>query len=390
MILVVSICLLVLAVLGHGYFWTDAVNQLHAWSGPRKLIDLLTLCCFLAFLILPLAVLMQWGDVRSFREAQSSVSYEWVHFYFLFCSGWGVFSLIVNGWRWYVTDNPRTLLDHQRENVTDLRRQRDLLMREGLPQFLAKVPGNETLQLMVDRKRIAIPRLNARHQGLRIAHISELHMTGRIGLKWYQTVAEQVNQLQADVIMITGDIVEKEACWPWLAETLGTLRAEQGVFFVLGNHDFYIDTNQTKKLLGDQGLTCLSERWMEVDWKGASVILGGNERPWSPRAADLSSAPDCDDQQLPLKVLLLHSPDQFTWACSHDADLVLAGHTHGGQLRFPLLGPIMSPSRHGTRYACGVFRRGNTVMHVSRGIAGKTPLRWNCPPEIALLELVRA
>jgi predicted MPP superfamily phosphohydrolase len=71
-------------------------------------------------------------------------------------------------------------------------------------------------------------------------------------------------------------------------------------------------------------------------------------------------------------------------------DLALAGHTHGGQVQLPILGVVASPSLHGTRYACGVFRRGNTVMHVSRGLGGETPFRWRCPPEIALLELTAA
>jgi predicted MPP superfamily phosphohydrolase len=69
-------------------------------------------------------------------------------------------------------------------------------------------------------------------------------------------------------------------------------------------------------------------------------------------------------------------------------DLALAGHTHGGQVQFPVLGVIGSPSLHGTRYACGVFCRGETVLHVTRGLSGQTPLRWRCPPEVALLELV--
>ena len=72
-----------------------------------------------------------------------------------------------------------------------------------------------------------------------------------------------------------------------------------------------------------------------------------------------------------------------------DADLALAGHTHGGQIQLPILGPIMSPSLHGSRYACGVFRRCDTVLHVGRGVSGETPLRWRCPPEIALLELTQ-
>jgi predicted MPP superfamily phosphohydrolase len=141
-------------------------------------------------------------------------------------------------------------------------------------------------------------------------------------------------------------------------------------------------------LLQEQGLTCLSGRWLETEWNGAPVLLVGNERPWGEQVAELDALPSSSASQLPLKLMLLHTPDQFTWACDLGADLALAGHTHGGQIRFPLLGPIVCPSRYGTRYACGVFRRGRTVMHVTRGIAGKTPLRLNCPPEIALLELV--
>ena len=66
---------------------------------------------------------------------------------------------------------------------------------------------------------------------------------------------------------------------------------------------------------------------------------------------------------------------------------MLAGHNHGGQVRLPLVGAILAPSLSGTRYACGTFRRGNTVLHVSRGTGSLTPFRWNCPPEIALLVL---
>ena len=117
------------------------------------------------------------------------------------------------------------------------------------------------------------------------------------------------------------------------------------------------------------------------------MILAGNERPWVKNVGNLSDAPRRRADHLPLRLLFLHTPDQFHWARAHDADLVLAGHTHGGQICFPLLGAVACPSLHGTRYAGGVFRRGNSVMHVTRGLSGRTPLRWLCPPEIALLEL---
>jgi predicted MPP superfamily phosphohydrolase len=84
---------------------------------------------------------------------------------------------------------------------------------------------------------------------------------------------------------------------------------------------------------------------------------------------------------------LSHSPDQIHWAREHRFDLMLAGHTHGGQIRIPGLGTVIAPSKYGAKYASGAFYVPPTVLHVSRGVAGLTPVRWNCPPEIAKLVL---
>jgi hypothetical protein len=88
-----------------------------------------------------------------------------------------------------------------------------------------------------------------------------------------------------------------------------------------------------------------------------------------------------------LRVLLSHSPDQFPFAVQSGYDLMLAGHTHGGQIRLPGIGALIAPSWYGWRYAGGTYDLGSTIMHVSRGISGKQSIRWRCPPEIALLVL---
>ncbi len=85
---------------------------------------------------------------------------------------------------------------------------------------------------------------------------------------------------------------------------------------------------------------------------------------------------------------MMHTPDQFPWARELGMDLSLAGHTHGGQVRVPGLGPLVAPSWYGSRFASGVFRLPPTVMHVSRGLAGVQPVRWRCVPEISLLRIV--
>ena len=88
-------------------------------------------------------------------------------------------------------------------------------------------------------------------------------------------------------------------------------------------------------------------------------------------------------------IALTHSPDQFRWAQQQQVDLLLAGHMHGGQICFPVIGPIVAPSRHGVAYSSGCFQQGVTTMHVSRGAGGLAPLRWNCRPEITQLEIRR-
>ena len=117
----------------------------------------------------------------------------------------------------------------------------------------------------------------------------------------------------------------------------------------------------------------------------AVVILAGNELPWFVPAADLRDCPPRAAPSGPPRIGLAHTPDQLDWACANEFDLLLAGHTHGGQICLPLVGPLFVPSIVGVRYAAGVFGRGPTVLHVTRGVSGELPVRWNCPPEIVRL-----
>jgi predicted MPP superfamily phosphohydrolase len=119
-------------------------------------------------------------------------------------------------------------------------------------------------------------------------------------------------------------------------------------------------------------------------------LLAGNELPWHkapPAESELTGSPAADNV---LSILLSHSPDQYFWAQREGYKLMLAGHVHGGQIRPPLVGPLLSPSRYGVRYAGGIFYQRPTLLHVTRGISGMIPLRFNCPPEVAKLVLQHA
>lgn len=380
---------LALAALGHGFLWTGVVNRLHGSGWRRRLVSALSGICIGAFVVLP--ALVAWNEWR--RETPTFNPFaglRWSAGYLAVCAAIGACSLVVKPW----IESRRYDRSVLRKWTADRRDVRQALGQTPLESFrarlLGRLPGNEALMLSVDRKLLAIPRLPAELAGLSIAHLSDLHMTGDLGRDFYAYLVRQVNDLRPDVIAITGDVIESDACRSWLQSTLGQLCAPLGVYFILGNHDAFIDERRTRTTLSDAGLTCLSGRALRADWNGASVTLLGNELPWMPPAANLTELPARRLDGSEFRFALCHTPDQFAWCRRADVDLALAGHTHGGQVQLPILGAIASPSLHGTRYACGVFRRGSTVLHVTRGISGERPLRWRCPPELALLELCPA
>ena len=255
---------------------------------------------------------------------------------------------------------------------------------------MGRLPFNEVLKICVQEKQVAIPRLLESRDPLRIVHLSDLHMSGRIERAYFERAVEEVNACEPDLVAITGDIVEREQCVDWIPATLGRLRAKGPVYYVLGNHDLHVNVKRLHTALADAGLVHLGGECRELTVRGTPLVVAGNELPWFKPAADLRNCPAHDSTGLPLRIVLAHSPDQFDWAQANGVDLMLAGHLHGGQVRLPILGPIFAPSRYGVRYSAGVFTAGKTVMHVSRGTGSLTPLRYNCPPEITVLTLCAA
>ena len=185
---------------------------------------------------------------------------------------------------------------------------------------------------------------------------------------------------------VTGDLVDKPQCLPWITEVLGRLRSRYGSYCVLGNHDLRIhDLTRFRETLprracttwAADGRNCAStaSRWF---WPGTNC-RGSLPRPTCGRRRVRSAGTAAADPAGPFA-----GRDRL--ARRHDVDLMLAGHTHGGQIRLPLIGPIVVPVYYGVRYASGVFRR-PTLMHVSRGLSGEQALRLNCRPELTKLVL---
>lgn len=384
-----DLLLTALALIGHLALFLACFNRLHAIGmhrQPRRWLEL-ALVLFAAGAIVWYG--WQWlAGTSPFAGWHSGT--PWLPTYANFCLV--AAAATVPCWLWpkLVARVPAHLVDCKAQRV-DVAATAGPIPLSGQARVLSLFPGNEFLQLEVNRKTLRLEQLPSALDGLTITHLSDLHFTGDIGQAYFDYVIDQVNGLQSDVIIISGDIIESVDCEPWLSETLGRLHAPLGKYFVLGNHDKRMpDVPLVRELLTATGLHDLGGRGLFADWRGCSVLLAGNERPWFPAVPDdvLLQAIKASDGK-PFQLLVSHSPDQFRWARRHGFDLMLAGHNHGGQMRFPVLGPLVSPSLYGTRYSGGVYFEPPTLLHVSRGISGEHPIRWHCLPELTQLKLTR-
>lgn len=280
--------------------------------------------------------------------------------------------------------------------------------------WLAKAPLNQMLELAVEKIELPVVGLPQRLDGYRIAQLSDLHFTGDLAAAWTAQAVERANAFGPDLMALTGDIIDAPHCLRWLDEALGHAEARDGCYFILGNHDVRRVLPQSVR---DE---IVRLGWVDVGGRGLPVALSGrvggggeavgrgddrvvkvpavifgNEAPWhAPPVVDVVSAggasfgePARGSGLGPFRLLLSHSPDQIGWARRNGMRLMLAGHTHGGQGRLPLIGPVLSPSLHGTRYASGDFYEPPTTMHVSRGLGASRLVRIGCRPELSLLTL---
>ncbi len=249
----------------------------------------------------------------------------------------------------------------------------------------AQLPGNEICTVELVERTLQLARAPRAWDGLSILHLSDLHLCGIPDRHYYRVVMQTCAAWDPDIVVITGDIVDSVRHQSWIVPALGWLRWKVAAFAILGNHDYWYDPPFIRRRLTRLGFTYLGNSWQQVDVRGEPMVVVGHEGPWLKPEPDLSGCP-----QGLFRLLLSHTPDNIPWARRNDVDLMLSGHVHGGQIRFPILGSLLVPSRFGRRYDCGTFEEGPTFLHVSRGLSGEHPVRYGCRPEATLIRLVTA
>lgn len=381
------ISLLIPSLAGHVALWTWLYNRLHASSVPSAVVQKLEKFIVLAVIGTMALFSYLWLTSPPGPAAGGSLA-SWlgpiwvaacclmlVHVVFMWTRG-----------KWRSTDQGR-LIDNETEVLDVVATLGYSPVGDRKTRWQSRIPGNQILEVHMQHKTLVMPGLPPALDGIRIAHVTDLHMTGQLQRPFFDAAIEQTNRWQADVVAITGDLVDKPPCIEWIPETLGRLSSRWGVFALLGNHDQRLaDVALLRRTLTDCGIVDLGGRCVVHEFDGTPLLLAGNECPWFPPAPSIPAF----DGERPFSILLSHSPDPLPWARRQQFDLMLAGHTHGGQIRFPWIGPVVCPSRFGVRYASGVFHEPPVLLHVSRGLSGVHTLRFNCPPEITLLELRRS
>lgn len=225
--------------------------------------------------------------------------------------------------------------------------------------------------------------------GLCIAHLSDLHLQ-RFDDVERQTI-EAVRKADPDLICFTGDFIDDRKHLQFLVPYLMELCRGKRAYGVLGNHDHseQVDTEWLRRELGRVGVRLLMNEAVEERVRGVRVAVAGVDDPHTGRA-DVARALGRAPERRGFTLLLAHSPDVLLDAEAAKADLVLCGHTHGGQVCLPLIGPLQTNTRLGRRAAQGEGVIDGARYYVSRGLGTSAlRLRLFCRPELAVLTLRR-
>ena len=250
---------------------------------------------------------------------------------------------------------------------------------------LAYMAWIEPARPRLEHRTLFLLSLPAELDGLRIGQITDAHLGMPFSTRNLCWAVAQLQRERPEVVVLTGDFVSRAAAIAGLTAGLEGVRAPLGVYAVPGNHDYREGLTAIRQALAELNIPLLINAQRRLCWQGTELWLVGLDD-------GCEGEPDLERALVGVPpgactVLLAHAPDVADVAAAHGVNVQLSGHTHGGHLRLPLLGPLALPPG-GWRYAMGHYQVGALQLYVSRGLGG-TPVRLGCRPEVTILTLRR-
>jgi predicted MPP superfamily phosphohydrolase len=254
--------------------------------------------------------------------------------------------------------------------------------------------------LQLKRVQIPLKRLPSSLDGFKIVYLSDFHLYPHTRIEFIQEAVDMAKGLNPDLVALGGDFVTAQRnLTPGevpeifeLAPVLAQLNARYGVFAILGNHDHWRGDqngdpmkNVIRQALEKSGIPVLVNSGMTLDIGRERVYLAGVDDGW----VGLNDLPKALGKHPGgvTTIVLMHAPDFADEFCKDERiDLQLSGHSHGGQVRFPLIGSPFCPP-HGKNYDMGLYRVGTMWLYTSVGIGLTAPIRFNCRPEVTEITL---
>lgn len=377
-----NLLILALVAIGHAELMVILVNRLDALAISRPALKRIRMAVDFSVVSFPMLLLGFVG----FHGPALLAGGDWSHLptawavYFTFCCG-GLVALLASVIRWRSRRAPAVQISNHSRTVDVTERLGFKPIGYGKHRFLATLPRNEAFTVQVSDKRYALPRLPAEWHGLSILHLTDSHFIGNVDRPFFEEITRLAEETHPDLIVFTGDLLDDLDLLNWLPATFGRLKAPLGCYYSLGNHDWFYGAAEIRAEFNRCGWKDTAGCSTIVEHRGHRLEIAGTERPWMGRHPEFAA------EQSAFRLLLSHTPDHIAWARSRGVDLMLSGHNHGGQIVLPVIGPVFAPSKYGVRYAGGAFWTEPTLLYVSRGLAGRHPLRFNCPPELTRLIL---
>ena len=220
---------------------------------------------------------------------------------------------------------------------------------------------------------------------VRIVFVSDFHLSKFAG-KRLQRIINKVNEQNADIIISGGDYVinhnpkismDMEA----VSSKISEMKSKYGIYSVLGNHDYFDNSRYIKENLENRGIKILENSNYKLDIEGKPLYIAGIS-DMQTTLIDLDKA--LKNTEKPV-ILVSHSPD-ITPDAKERVNLILSGHTHGGQVRIPFYGAVIVPSKYGKRYEAGFIEN---IVYVTKGLGTSiVRARFNCLPEIVVIDFI--